>query len=381
MATALQARFGHEENFSRHLLESGQFAQLLGRAGFRPAGKGALEVPVRYGHKGREGRLDIHQPTTAGVVIGEMQYGTSDSNHRDRFDGYAKSVTNPAAIVWVAESFRDKDLSAVAMSKVPVLCVQAKETAKGEITLTVFGGARISAQSLEKRVAKAEAKAKQILPGLKLEERVLERIENIAQLFAKDGDVEHLESWLSLTAEEFVDDTIEYSIDNWKTGWLIGTSCFSEWKASFTLQVEVLWAGTRSRAEQLRAEVENQIALAEKARQKAEHEHFLWLGSLNNPVMKLRDERDRQDAIPAIKAAKLAAKEACRLWGEEALDANSVEELYRAAEALCLSYGFSWLVGLPCIGNFISERYRLMGAPREIADDLPGLFDMESLIG
>ena len=45
MATTLQARFGHEENFSRHLLESGQFAQLLGRAGFKLAGEGELEVP------------------------------------------------------------------------------------------------------------------------------------------------------------------------------------------------------------------------------------------------------------------------------------------------------------------------------------------------
>jgi hypothetical protein len=159
MPTTLQTRFGHEENFSRYLLESGQFAQLLQRAGFAVAGEGVLELPVAKGHEGREGRLDIYQPTTAGVVIGEMQYGTSDSNHRNRFDGYAKSVANPAAIVWVAEEFRAKDIEAVASGKVPVLCVKAKEAATGEIRLTVIGGARLSAQSLACREAKACADA------------------------------------------------------------------------------------------------------------------------------------------------------------------------------------------------------------------------------
>jgi hypothetical protein len=153
--TTLKAKFGHEENFSRYLLESGQFESLLSRAGFRLAGEGELEVPVRYGHEGREGRLDIHQPTTAGVVIGEMQYGTSDSNHRNRFGGYIKSVANAAAVVWVAERFRDKDLAAVAASKVPILCVEAKQSASNNIVLTVIGGARLSAQSLARREAKA----------------------------------------------------------------------------------------------------------------------------------------------------------------------------------------------------------------------------------
>lgn len=156
--TVLSQRFGHEENFSRYLLESGQFEALLRRAGFRVAGVGDLELPVRYGHQGCEGRLDIHQPTTAGVVIGEMQYGVSDSNHRNRFAGYAKSVSNPAAIFWVAEGFRAKDLEAVSASKVPVVCVQAK-LIDGEVRLNAVGGARLSAQSASKRTAQLVKRA------------------------------------------------------------------------------------------------------------------------------------------------------------------------------------------------------------------------------
>lgn len=157
--TKLSQRFGHEENLSRYLLQSGQFEALLARAGFKIAGKGSLELPVKHGHKGHQGRLDIHQPTTAGVVIGEMQYGVSDSNHRNRFEGYVKSVSNAAAVVWVAEEFRTKDLDAVVNSKTPILCVKAALNAAGELILKVIGGARLSAQSLTKRTERLTKQA------------------------------------------------------------------------------------------------------------------------------------------------------------------------------------------------------------------------------
>lgn len=275
MATTLQARFGHEENFSRHLLESGQFGQLLSRAGLKLAGEGALEVPVQHGHKGHNGRLDIHQPTTAGVVIGEMQYGTSDSNHRNRFEGYAKNFANPVAIVWIAERFRDKDLAAVALSKVPVVCVQAKLSAAGGIKLAIVGGARLSVLSLEKRVAKANARAEALLedaPVLAAVESYIDEMIDSQKCCDFDLDDPCCHYW-SMTAEHVVDHVMETSspalkpflAKTWRAHYrrlqeVEASSYFAEWKQAMVAQVEPLWAEAKPRAKQARMEYLSSMA-------------------------------------------------------------------------------------------------------------------------
>ena len=269
MATALQVRFGHEENFSRHLLESGQFEQLLNRAGLKVAGEGALEVPVRYGHEGRNGRLDIHQPTTAGVVIGEMQYGTSDSNHRNRFEGYAKSFASPVAIVWVAEGFREKDLVAVASNKVPVVCVQAKASAAGEVKLTIVGGARLSVLSLDKRVARADARAEALLQDAPVLEAIKDYIDEIIDdQKCCDFDLDNPDCWQwSMTAMQVVRHVMGTSSSDRKPllakTWPAhfrrlseaeASGYFSGWERAIAVQVERIWAQAKPRARQARME-------------------------------------------------------------------------------------------------------------------------------
>jgi hypothetical protein len=380
MPTTLQVRFGHEENFSRYLLESGQFEQLLARAGFAVAGEGVLEVPVAKGHEGREGRLDIYQPTTAGVVIGEMQYGTSDSNHRNRFAGYAKSVTSPAAIVWVAERFRDKDLQAVAGSKVPVLCVTAKLSAANNIVLTAIGGARLSAQSLEKRVQAADREAKRLLESVPVVEIAKNRIGEIIQAVASDPE----SGWFELSAAELVQEVVKYrcsfakieSASRRRGEKVIQSAYFAEWVKDAAAEIEDLWASAPDQVqlvkEQEKARRESEFASEEARQLNREHEQWLLLDTMRSQLL-------GQDRVDAVVVAKRAARDAYEQWADGCTNAESVELLYRQAESACIELGFRWLLGLPCVGNFIPERYRLLGAPRDIADDLPGWFSMDQL--
>lgn len=137
----LKARFGHEENLSRHLAQH-HMGWLLGQMELSASGVPALEQRVSKGKRGHAGRLDVLQPTTEGSVIVEVQYGPSDSAHRTRFKGYLSSTDAPLCIVWVAESFRPKDLWVVRRSGLPVVCVKAQwkrnlrlETVEGIETL------------------------------------------------------------------------------------------------------------------------------------------------------------------------------------------------------------------------------------------------------
>lgn len=359
MAATIKTRFGHEENFSRYLLESGQFAQLLQRAGFTVAGEGVLELPVAKGHEGCEGRLDIYQPTTAGVVIGEMQYGTSDSNHRNRFEGYAKSVANPAAIVWVAERFRDKDLLAVVGSKVPVLCVTVKLSAANNIVLTAIGGARLSAQSLKKRVAKANAKAESLLKNDEIITATVKWVDDAIETAAYMGN-----DWrFPKTTEDLISKVLE------ETTYLFAktvpahfrrldevrsSSFFLEWKKSFAAQIEPIWAGIQERATERRLQVEQERA-EERRRWNAEIERRRT--ERDNAEAAWNAEKDQQFAIPELEAIKQAALDAyCDYMNDPSLFA-AVRELYLAAEKACIAAGFRWLTGLPLVCTFIPERY------------------------
>lgn len=381
LMTILSQKFGHEENFSRYLLESGQFEALLCRAGFNVAGKGDLELPVRYGHKGCEGRLDIHQPTTAGVVIGEMQYGVSDSNHRNRFAGYAKSVSNPAAIFWVAEGFRAKDLEAVSASKVPVICVQAKLVA-GEVRLTAIGGARLSAQSLDRRVKKQNEEASKYLaegcgggyPGQPAIDVLADCFKEIAQ-----SAVEYPDSWAALTP---VADLVKSEIargslrfgktepSNRKRSELVlNSDYFRVWLDDNAEALECAWQN---------ALVNAQARLDEQAAKNAEYEMLCEKRKQQEAVR--RDQAERalanfrkaakaQNDVPEIYEIKLQAENAYCEWYAKRVDYSEVQKLYVLADEACVAHGWKEVSGLPLPGNFLPEKFvGLAGYPRRLRE-------------
>lgn len=365
MPTALQARFGHEENFSRYLLESGQFESLLKRAGFRVAGEGELEVPVRYGHEGREGRLDIYQPTTAGIVIGEMQYGTSDSNHRNRFAGYAKSVAGPAAIVWVAERFRDKDLAVVAASKVPVLCVEVKESVNGEIRLMVLGGAKFSVQSLEKRAAKINDDAWKWVMGSNVKKLMEEELDQLVRVVDAGTDVDQL--FAGVTAEQVAEDLLTNATYCFARAWA-GTSVASQKRAQLIgscLDASLIrgyLAGIAAdviRQAQVSAVSRQQTCIKERAASEA------MSAAAKDRQLKRREkyetEKEQQESIPALETIKQCALDAYCEWLEDPAAATKVASLYKKAFDACRANGFQWLTGLPCVDRFLPEAAWYMG--------------------
>lgn len=353
MQAALKARFGHEENFSRYLLESGQFAQLLARAGFTLAGEGALEVSVAKGHEGHEGRLDIYQPTTAGVVIGEMQYGTSDSNHRNRFEGYAKSVASPAAIVWVAERFREKDLDAVAQSKVPVVCVQAKETACNNIVLTAVGGARLSAQSLEKRVAKANEQAWQWVKAVNWTEAARDEFN-----YGHGWGAESLERLLLRTDEQWLRALLEDYAVLGKTRPSAARRCKQVRSCSYWPEIKAYILPLVAAA---RAECEAMAVACKEEEAKSELQYMAELQTKKQAAEELEAEWEQEKADqaedPSLEEIKQCALDVyCEYMDDSSLH-SAVREMYLFAEAACVAAGYKWLTGLPFVCTFIPERY------------------------
>lgn len=353
MQAALKTRFGHEENFSRYLLKSGQFAQLLSRAGFTLAGEGSLEVPVAKGHEGHEGRLDIYQPTTAGVVIGEMQYGTSDSNHRNRFEGYAKSVASPAAIVWVAEKFREKDLDAVAQSKVPVVCVIAKETALDKVVLTAVGGARLSTQSLEKRAAKASEHAWAWVKAVDWTEAACDEFR-----YAHGWGAEVYEHLLQRTDEQWLRALLEDHAVLGKTRSSAARRCKQVRSCSAWTEIKAyalpLIAAARTECEGVARDCKEEEA-------KQEIQYLAEIQSKTEAAEELEAEWEQEKADqsedPCLEAVKQCALDLyCEYMDDSSLQ-SAVRDLYLLAEAACVAAGYKWLTGLPCVCTFIPERY------------------------
>lgn len=344
MATALQARFGHEENFSRHLLESGVLDQLLKRVGLKTAGAGSLELPVRYGHKGHEGRLDIHQPTTAGTVIAEIQYGTSDSDHRNRFNGYLRSVSNPAAIVWFAERFRKKDLEAVAACRVPVLCAQVSLDKAGAVVASVLGGAKTALLSAEKKEAAANKKAWELVKAVDWAERLS------SELYRRSYYAE------PVTATD--DEIVEWGLDDARL--FAGTTPAGEKRletirtcgearlirdyiASFIPEVR---SAVDVRFEEDRLEEQKWADELDRKNAIREQQEADWQLE--------RAEQEKDDDLEDVKQIALDAY--CEWLDDESLW-DGVKEAYLRAEAACHAAGFRWLTGLPCVCTFIPERY------------------------
>jgi hypothetical protein len=157
--------YGHEENLSKAIAESGSFEELLNACGVVPTEKAVYEKRVDLGHDDRQGRIDIIQPTTAGVVIVEVQYGTSDSSHARRLQNYATNFRKPAFVIWVAEKFRKEHIALFEQAKTPVLC--AKVTCnEGVLTLSRASPIFWTKQSQEKRIKEAHRKCVELMSRL-----------------------------------------------------------------------------------------------------------------------------------------------------------------------------------------------------------------------
>ena len=308
-----------------------------------------MELPVAKGHKNHGGRLDIYQPTTAGAVIGEMQYGVSDSNHRNRFDGYAKSVANPAAIVWVAESFRDKDIKAVAASKVPVVCVKAALTSDGEVRLVAIGGARLSAQSLEKRVASANKQAWEWV-------KAVDWMEELGAFPSFVDTEEDRLAYRSISDFDWIEETICPRLfagtePAGKKREDIIRSCSAsnelfDYINSFMPLVREhfeSWTTERikDRAEKEARYIARQQRL-EVARSKEEE--------------KKRQERESQQKDAVLESIKQEALDAYCDWlgNESKSNLLATGHAYNKALEACQKRGYDHLLGLPCVDRFLA---------------------------
>lgn len=163
--TSLSDIYGHEENLSKAISASASFEELLNICGVVSTDKSIFETRVDRGHDGREGRIDIIQPTTAGVVIVEVQYGTSDSSHARRLQNYASNFRRPAFVIWIAEEFRKEHIAIFEQAKTPVLCAKVIETEDG-LTLRKASPIFWTKQTQAKRVKEAHKKCVELMEKL-----------------------------------------------------------------------------------------------------------------------------------------------------------------------------------------------------------------------
>ena len=157
--------YGHEENLSRAIAVCESFKELLCICGVIPTEKAIFETRVDLGHDGCKGRIDIIQPTTAGVVIVEVQYGKSDNSHALRLQNYATNFRKPAFVIWVAEEFRKDHVALFEQANIPVLCARVKETEAG-LSLKKASPIFWTKQSQEKRVKEAHKKCLELMKKL-----------------------------------------------------------------------------------------------------------------------------------------------------------------------------------------------------------------------
>lgn len=163
--TSLSEIYGHEENLSKAIAESDSFEDLLNICGVVPTEKAIFETRVDLGHDDHEGRIDIIQPTTAGVVIVEVQYGTSDNSHARRLQNYATNFRKPAFVVWVAEKFRKDHVALFEQEKTPVLCATVSQS-DDLLKLKKASPIYWTKQSQAKRIREAHKKCLELMEKL-----------------------------------------------------------------------------------------------------------------------------------------------------------------------------------------------------------------------
>ena len=162
---SLKEKYGHEENFSKAIAESITFSSLLEKCGAKITEDPSFEKRVDKGHEGHEGRIDIVQPTSAGIVIVEVQYGRSDNNHARRLENYAANYRKPAFVIWVAESFRTEHKNIFQHSKTPVLCARAS-LSDNNLVLKQASPITWTKQTQSKRVQESNKKCKELMERL-----------------------------------------------------------------------------------------------------------------------------------------------------------------------------------------------------------------------
>ena len=74
--STLKNKYGHEENLSKAIANSKTLKDLLVKCGSEITEEASFEQKVEKGHQGHMGRIDIVQPTSSGIVIIEVQYGS-----------------------------------------------------------------------------------------------------------------------------------------------------------------------------------------------------------------------------------------------------------------------------------------------------------------
>ena len=162
---SLSEIYGHEENLSKAIASSESFEELLNTCGVVSTEKAIFETRVDRGHDDHEGRIDILQPTTGGIVIVEVQYGTSDGSHAKRLQNYATNFRKPAFIIWVAEKFRKEHTALFQQAKTPVLCAKVSQSEDG-IKVKKASPINWTKQSQAKRVREAHKKCLELMGKL-----------------------------------------------------------------------------------------------------------------------------------------------------------------------------------------------------------------------
>ena len=163
--TSLSDIYGHEENLSKAIAASDAFEELLNICGVVSTDSAIFETRVEKGHEQRQGRIDIIQPTTAGIVIVEVQYGVSDNSHAKRLQNYALNFRSPAFVVWIAESFRKEHIILFEQAKTPVLCAKISQSEDG-IKLKKASPIHWTKQSQAKRVRESHKKCLELMKKL-----------------------------------------------------------------------------------------------------------------------------------------------------------------------------------------------------------------------
>ena len=162
---SLKNKYGHEENLSKAIANSETFKELLQRCGATITEEASFEQKVDKGHEGHEGRIDIVQPTSSGIVIIEVQYGRSDNNHARRLENYAANYRKPAFVIWVAESFRTEHKNKFQHSKTPVLCARASLN-NDSLILKQASPITWTKQSQSKRIRESNKKCLELMNRL-----------------------------------------------------------------------------------------------------------------------------------------------------------------------------------------------------------------------
>lgn len=221
-APFLAAQYGHEERLSRDIATH-HMPRLLEQLGVVATMAPLLEAGVEKGPAGMGGRLDILQPTDAGVVIVENQYGVSDSFHLDKLEAYASNFSSVLCVVWIAEHFKPEHLRQVEELDFCVCCFQAVHSEGGGIELVPASEASLAKLPTEdqlrlmkeaERPRRESARAKALSDA---KDTYWLHVHDYAQRFCEDFCdvvVDGIKMWTkdSVTVDDVVDDIMNARI-------------------------------------------------------------------------------------------------------------------------------------------------------------------------